>query len=284
MEHGPRALGFQKPGTAVTAVMVALGAIWLMFALAVNWGGASEELFLLFCGNTDRILHGEVWRLFTAPLMHQPRGTVGHILFAIIGLLFLAPSLEAQWGTGRMLRFLLLSAILAYAFQMLCAIVLPASLSQRLVPDYWFGAFPALEAVAVAWALSFKGQTVRLWFVLPVSSSGMVLFIVAMSFLRVVADASGPEGLLAPFGGMAAGWLLGGGTPSPLRRLYLKLRLAQLDREAAQGAEAARQRRKSSPLRVIEGGRGRPPQPGDAGGGGDGGDGGGGNPGGRMLH
>ena len=100
--------------------------------------------------------------------------------------------------------------------------------------------------VAIAWALSFRGQTVRLWFVLPVSSRGMVFFIVAMSFLRVVAAAPGPEGLLSPFGGMLAGWLLGAGTPSPLRRVYLKFRLAQLDREAARGAEAARARRQTS--------------------------------------
>ena len=272
-EPTPRALGLMKPGRALTGVMVALGAVWLMFAVAVNWGGATEDLFLLFCGNTERILHGEVWRLFTAPLMHQPRGTVSHILFAILGLLFLAPALEEKWGAARLLRFLFFSAIIAYGFQMLLEIVLPASLSHRLVGEYWFGSFPVLEAIAIAWALSFRGQTVRLWFVLPVSSSGMVLFIVAMSLLRVVAASAGPEGLLSPFGGMLAGWLLGGSTPSPLRRAYLRLRLAQLDREAARGTRAAAARRKDSPLRVIEGGRGPNPPDRDEGG-----------PGGRMLH
>ena len=48
-EPSPRALGLMKPGRALTGVMVALGAIWLMFAIAVNWGGATEDLFLLFC-------------------------------------------------------------------------------------------------------------------------------------------------------------------------------------------------------------------------------------------
>lgn len=273
-EPSPRALGLMKPGRALTGVMVGLGAIWLMFAIAVNWGGATEDLFLLFCGNTERILHGEIWRLFTAPLMHQPTGTVSHILFAILGLLFLAPTLEEKWGSARFLRFVFFSAIIAYSFQMLLEIVLPASLAHRLVGEYWFGSFPVLEAIAIAWALSFRGQSVRLWFVLPVSSSAMVIFIVAMSLLRVVAAAAEPEGLLAPFGGMLAGWLLGGGTPSPLRRAYLRLRLAQLDREAARGSRSAAARRKGSPLRVIEGGRGPNPRNGDDRGG----------PGGRMLH
>jgi membrane associated rhomboid family serine protease len=272
-DDGARALGIQKPGRAVTGVMIGLGAIWLMFALAVNWGGAGEDVFLLFCGNTDRILHGEVWRLFTAPLLHVPSGTIGHIVSALIGLFFLTPALEQKWGSGRMLRFLALSTLLAYGFQMLVEIVLPASLAARLVGEYWFGSFPALEAVAIAWALSFKGQTVRLWFVLPVSSQGMVIFIVAVSLLRIVAMAPGTEGLISPIGGMIAGWLLGGGTPSPLRKAYLKLRLAQLDRESARGGVAANRPKGASPLRVIEGGRKGSTPDRDGGGGG-----------GRMLH
>jgi membrane associated rhomboid family serine protease len=264
-------MGLIKPGRALTSVMVALGAIWLMFALALNWGEAPRELFDLFCGNTDLILHGQVWRLFTAPLMHAT-DTLSHVLFAILGLVFLAPSLEQKWGGARMLRFLGFSAVIAYAFQMLLQVALPESLSHKLVAPYWFGAFPVLEAVAIAWALSFRGQTVRLWFVLPVTSTGMVVFIVAMSVLRVVSVEVPPEGLLAPFGGMLAGWLLGG-TPSPLRRAYLKLRLAQLNSENAREARAAAGRRRSSSLRLIEGGRGQSPPNGEEGPGG-----------GQMLH
>jgi membrane associated rhomboid family serine protease len=276
MEHGSsRAIGFVRPGPAVTSVMVALGAIWLMFALAVNWGDASEDLFYLFCGNTERILHGEVWRLFTAPLMHQASGTLGHIFFAILGLLFLAPALEQKWGSARMLRFLVLSAVIAYGLQMLFEVLIPRGIGQRLFPSqYWYGAFPVLEAVAIAWALSFRGQTVNLFFVIPVTSRGLVMFVIAMSALRVVANSVGPEGFISPFGGMLAGWLLGGSTPSPLRRAYLRLRLAQLDREAARGSRAKAQRVKDGPLRVIEGGRGKSPSRDDDGAGG----------GGRMLH
>jgi len=255
-DHPGRAVGFIKPGRAVTGVMVAVGAIWLMFALAVNWAGASGEVFLLFCGNTERILKGELWRLVTAPWMHVPSGSIGHILTAIIGLLFLAPALEQRWGGARFLRFFFASSILAYAFQVLSDLALPASISQKLVPDYWFGSIPAIEAIAIAWALSFRGQTVRLWFLLPVTSTGLIVFIAAVSVLRVIAGESAPEGLLSPFGGMLAGWLIGGGTPSPLRKAYLKLRLAQLDREAAQGARARKERRAASSFRVLEGGKG----------------------------
>jgi hypothetical protein len=65
-----------RPGRALKGVLIGLLALWLMFAVGINWAGVPEELFLLFCGNAQQILQGEVWRLFTAPLMHQPTGTI----------------------------------------------------------------------------------------------------------------------------------------------------------------------------------------------------------------
>ncbi len=279
-DFSARAFGLQKPGRAVTGIMVALGAIWLMFAIALNWAGASENVFLLFCGNTERILHGEVWRLLTAPWLHVPSGSISHILWAILGLVFFAPMLESKWGGARFVRFFVFSNLIAYTFQLICDLVLPATFAHKLVPEYWFGSVPALEAVAIAWALSFRGQTVRLWFILPVTSSGLVIFIAAVSVLRIIAGETSPEGLLSPIGGMFAGWLIGGGTPSPLRRAYLKLRLIQLDREAAQGARDRAARRAAAQFRVLEGGKGR--REGEEGRGPGGGDGDGSN--GKLLH
>lgn len=160
-----------------------------------------------------------------------------------------------RWGGPRLLRFLFFSAVIAYGFQMVLGALLPAETAAKLVPPYWFGAYPVVEAVAIAWALSFRGQTVRLMLVLPVSANALVGFVIALSVLRVVAAAEAPEGLLSPFGGMFAGWLLGGGTPSPLRRAYLALRLRQLDREARAAGRDRQQRVKNSRLQVIEGGK-----------------------------
>jgi membrane associated rhomboid family serine protease len=246
-----------RPGKGLRAVLLGVFAIWLMFAVAINWAGASDEVFYLLCGNTERILAGEVWRLFTAPLLHIPSGGVGHILTAVIGLYFLAPSLEESWGTGRFLRFLYGSAVLAYAIQVLVELALPASVASKLVPPYWFGSIPAIEAVAIAFALSIR-QEVRLFFVLPVSPRGLIIFVVGMSLLFLIAGVLGPSGHIAPFGGMLCGWLLGGGNPSPLRRFYLRWRLAQLDEEAKRVNRQRKQRAAQSGLRVIEGGRKEP--------------------------
>jgi membrane associated rhomboid family serine protease len=247
--------GLPRPGRVLKVVMIAVLAIWLTFAIGINWAGAPETVFLLLCGNTERLLSGELWRLVTAPWMHMPSGTIGHVLGTLFGLYFLAPSLEERWGGKRFAWFLFWSGLFAYGLQMLFEIALPSSLSARLVGEYWFGATPVVEAIAIAWALSFRGQTVRLFFVLPVSSRGLILFVVGVSVMYLLAAAQSPSGLVAPFGGMLAGYLLGGGTPSPLRRAILKFRLSRLDAEAAREAETRRKRIRRSGLQVLPGGR-----------------------------
>jgi len=252
--------GFIRPGKALIGLMVAVTALWLMFAIGVNGGGAPLPVFLLFTGNTEAILHGELWRLFTASLMHTPSGanSVGHLLTALFGLFFLAPRLEQLWGPARMLRFIALTSVLAYALQMLVELVLPGPLANRMVGAYWYGLEPAVAAVAIAWACTFKGSVVNLFGLVPMSSRTLILMVIGFSFLRVAAGARPEEGLLSPFFGMFFGWLLGGGTPTPLRHAWLKLRLAQLEgQDARRQANAGPRKPRPNPggLRVIPGGR-----------------------------
>ena len=242
---------FPRPGKVLKATMLGLLAIWVMLAVAVNYGGMPFEAFLALTGNTHAILRGELWRFITAPLVHLPSGpgSVSHILFALLGFYFLGPSLEARWGTRRTISFLLGSAFIGCLTQFVGELLFP-----RLAQPYWFGSYGVIEAIAVAWALSNRHSQVRLFFVLPVSARGLLFFVIGISILRIIGDAKPYEGLFTPFGGMLAGWLLGSGSPSPLRRLWLKLRYTWLQRRAARyrrspGARAG--------LRVIQGGGGK---------------------------
>jgi len=248
----PAGPSFPKPGRALWGVMITLFGLWLAFAVALTWVGVPEDVFFLFCGNTQRILHGEVWRLFTAPLMHPP--SVWALLFVVIGFYFLTPTLEREWGGARLLRFLIVSSVVAYLFQMGFELVLPRSIGARLVPEYWYSATPALEAIAIAWALTFRGQTVRLMFLLPVTSTTLIVFVVAVSLLYVVTGERTMSGLISPFGGMLCGWVLGGSTPSPLRRAWLKLRMKRLENEVVRTKQERTQRVARSGFRVIDGG------------------------------
>jgi membrane associated rhomboid family serine protease len=236
-------------------ILIVLFAIWLVFALALNWGGASGNSFLAFTGNNSAIASGEVWRLFTALLLHTPSGEIGHILSAMLGLYFLGSSLEEAWGGKRFLRFLIAAGVLSYLTQFLLCSLISSELSAKLVPDSYFGAIPVVEAVAIAWACSFRGRTILLFFVLPVSSRGLILMVVGFSLMSLIAGGMSPSGHIALFAGMGYGWLLGGGSPSPLRRFILKQRLAALEREAQNERHQKKRRAKESGFKVIRGGK-----------------------------
>jgi len=241
-----------RPGKVLKATMLVLLAIWVMLAVAINYGGMPFEGFLALTGNTEAILHGQVWRFFTAPLVHMPSGpgSVSHIGFALFGFYFLAPTLEERWGTRRTITFLLGAAFIGYFTQFVGELIFP-----RLGQSHWFGSYGVIEAIAVAWALSNRNQQVRLFFVLPVSARALLFFVIGISVLRVIGDAKPYEGLITPFGGMLAGWLLGSGSPSPLRRLWLKLRYASLQRRAARRKPSRSASRAG--LRIIQGGGGK---------------------------
>jgi membrane associated rhomboid family serine protease len=255
-DQGSVQFAFPRPGPALKAVLIGLFALWLVYAIGLNWLGLPIEAFEFMVGKTSEVMHGQIWRLFTAPLVHMPFGDQGvwHVLTTLLGLYFLAPELERTWGAPRFLRFLLFASVFGYGLQLAVAVALPEEQSQKLVGPLWFGALPTVEAVAIAWALSFKGQVVRLMFVIPVSSRGLIIFVVAMSLLYVVAGAQRTSGLISPFGGMLVGWLLGGGTPSPLRRFWLRQRYKSLEREAEQARIDRQKRVARSGLRVIPGG------------------------------
>lgn len=247
---------FARPGKALIGLMVVITTLWLMFAVGLNWGGAPTSVFFLLAGESKAVLHGEVWRLFTAPLLHTPSGSVWHLLSALLGLFIFAPRLEAAWGGARLLRFITITAVGAYALQMLVELLVPAQLGSRLVGPYWYGLDPAITGLAIAWACSRKGEVINLLFIGAVSSRTMILIVLAFPFLRLVAGSQAEEGLLSPFFGMLVGWAIGGGTPSPIRKAWLKLRLAQLEGQQAKRPSGPRKARPNpGGLRVIPGGR-----------------------------
>jgi membrane associated rhomboid family serine protease len=241
-------------------VLVGLLSIWILFAVGINWGGASVAAFMALAGNADTIAHGELWRLLTAPLLHRPDSGAGvqHIAFALMGIYFLGTALEQTWGSARLMRFLAVTAVSSYAIQSLIALILPAALRGRFVPDIWYGTAPVIAALSIAFATSLRGQKILLFFVLPLGSRALVLATVGIGLLLLIADALGPSGHIAPFAGMFMGWVFGGGTPSPARKLWLRFRMGRLDAEARRSALRTQARRNPHRFEVISGGKDDP--------------------------
>lgn len=229
--------GFPRPGKALIALMAVIFCVWVMFALALNWGGASQAVISPFLLDVSKTLHGQIWRLVTAPWIHNP-GDPWHVVTTVLVLYFFGTYFEERWGMRRLVAFLFGSAALAFAFQIVVGLAIP-KLSQPVL----FGGIGMATAITVAWSLANRGSEVRLFFVLPVTGTMLLIFIFVMSLLYVIAPRPTPEGLITPFGGMLAGYLFS--DVSPLRRFYLRRKLRRMQVRA-------------SGLRIVHGGASRP--------------------------
>jgi membrane associated rhomboid family serine protease len=238
-----------RPGKAIVGMMIAVTVLWVVLAISVNWVNVGISVLQFLAGSTAGVFRGELWRLFTAPLVHDLQQPM-HLVTTLLGLYFLGPTLESEWGPRRTLLFIFGSGALAFVFQVVGTALVPS-----IGSSIWYGGLGFVEAIAVAWALQNRHGQVRLFFMLPVSATMLIVFVFLMSVAHVIAKNNHtPEGLITPFGGMLAGYLFC--DSSPLRRLYLKYRLRQIhaETEALRRQSSAQSRAARAHLRVIEGG------------------------------
>ncbi|NUO51349.1 MAG: rhomboid family intramembrane serine protease [Polyangiaceae bacterium] len=232
------------------AALLLIGAIWIVLASMVEYVDAAPSIFGALVG-TDSILRGEVWRLVTSFVVHNPAGlgSAFHPIGTAAGLYFLGTSLEEQWGTKRYLLFLLFAGVFAATLQVLLGAVIP-----WVHAPIFYGGIGVVDAVAVAWALSFRDRQVNLFFAFPVTARSMIFFILCINILFGVVLGARYEGLVTPFAGMLAGWM--GADGSPVRKLYLQWRFKRLQSqsEALRGVKAQR----VPHLRVVKGGASGP--------------------------
>jgi membrane associated rhomboid family serine protease len=244
------------PGRALRAVLWTVGGLAVFWALIVNFLPGGHVAFDLLTFSPHMILRGQLWR-FVTPGFLSPTGgpgSVSHILFTLVGLYFLSPTLESRWGAARFVRFLLASVTVGYVLAFLVHL-LPLNIAVLHTAEA-YGCGAAITAVAVAWARENADGVVRLFFVVPIKGSMLLWFTIGWCVLNVIFFDPSTEGLIAPFGGVIAG--LGfGGTTSPLRTTYLRWKLAWLRRKTG-GLSAAAMletplRRPGPSLRVIKG-------------------------------
>jgi len=240
-----------RPRGVVLGLMVTIACSWVMFASALNWSRAAfaESLWGGLIGDGNAILRGELWRLVTAPLLHSP-STPSHALIAIMLLYFFAVPLESEWGPKRTALFLGGAALVGNGLESL------ATLSPSLGSRAFYGSMTLANAATVAWAFANRHQIVRLFLVVPVRPLMMVALLALWHVALVVARAPAAEGMIGPFGGMLAGYLLC--DASPVRRLWLRKKLnryqEELDVLRSKERERARRRRAGPELKLIRGG------------------------------
>jgi membrane associated rhomboid family serine protease len=254
-------LGFPKPGRALKVVLVAILVLGIFNALLATWVPHGEQVFAALVCDFGKLREGQLWRIVSSGLLTSP-DHYGHLFFTLLGLYFLAPDLEKRWGDGRFLRFIGLAVITGNLAVLAVDLLTPDSAQGRFHPQAAYGASAAIAAVAVAWSRLNADRTVNIFFVLPMRGRWLLWVTLAFCVLDLIYPTAVPEGIVAPFGGVAVGLLLGG-TPSLLRTGWLHLKLAVLRRRAGSltvddvlSAKPRRRPRPSSgpPLRVVQGG------------------------------
>ena len=259
---------FPRPGRTLKAVLIAVGVFAIVGAIVYNWAPGPPmggEIFgwVVFQPDEFLVKPWKVWTLLTSGVLTSP-DSFSHALWSLVGLYFLTNDLEKKWGGARLLRFLAISVVMG---NLVVLGVDQLPLKQGFFhPGLTLGPMAAIIATSIAWSKENATRQIRLFFFLPVS--GKTLFwvtiggvVLAFLFMQGV-----PEGAAALVGGLGAG-LVFGGTPSPARSLWLRLKLALLRRKGhtltvesiTGGGDRPRAPKRSSkgggpPLRIVQGG------------------------------
>jgi membrane associated rhomboid family serine protease len=248
-----------RPSRAMKALLGVLGALALFGAIVVHWAPGGEQGLRMFLWLAFEPTHPQTkpWTWLTSGLVTSPDG-ITHALWSMLGLYFLTPDLESRWGTGRLFRFLAASIVIGN-LAVLGAALLPID-KAVFHPRFVFGPMAAITAIAIAWAKENASRQIRFMFFLPMSGRGLLRLTMALALLSLVFLQDTTEGAVAPLGGVVAG-LLFGGTPSPVRLAWLRLKLFFLKRQTGgltvtdilEGRTRPRPGKPS--LRVLSGGR-----------------------------
>ncbi len=179
------------------------------------------------------LLAGELWRLLTWQFFAL--GAI-NLAFCLLALFWFAPDVCRTWGPLRF--FSVYFGIPAAAGLLACLFTYDPDYS-RFAGPIWADAWVALDVVIIGWAIAFPRRPIFQYFVLPVSGDGLVWTTIGITVLFAI------------FGGFTAylPHLIAEGLAvlildhRLLRRVYLRMRQAQLQRQF---------RRKHSRFHVIE--------------------------------
>jgi membrane associated rhomboid family serine protease len=257
------AAAFPRPGRALKAVLIAIAFFAIAGAVVWNWApgppaGADVFKWVVF---QPHDFVKKPWTLLTSGILTNPE-SFSHALWSLVGLYFLTNDLEKKWGGGRMLRFLALSVVMGN-LMVLAVDQLPIR-SAFFHPPLVLGPLAAITATAMAWAKENATRQIRLFFFLPISGKTLYWVTIGGAVLALLFMQGTPEGAASLFGGILSGMMFGG-TPSPVRSAWLRVKLALMRRqghaltvESITGTDRPRAPKRSSkggpPLRVVQGG------------------------------
>ncbi len=152
-----------------------------------------EKWFSVF--PSSLIFFFQLWRLITYQFLH---GGIGHLLFNMLGLFFLGPTLERHWGSKRFLKFYLGCGVAGGLFYPLLVA------AGFLVAGPMIGASGAILGMLAACAILFP-HFVVFFFLFPVPIRVAAIILTLLYSANLIMAGANAGGDAAHLAGMAAG-------------------------------------------------------------------------------
>jgi len=166
--------------------------------IAFGWGAINflDKWFSVFPYSIAAAL--QLWRLITYQFLH---GGIFHILFNMLGLYFLGPTLERNWSSRKFLIFYLGCGVAGGVFYtLLVAVGFPPVLPARPM----IGASGAILGMLAACAILFP-QFVVFFFFFPVPIRVAALILIIIYVANLLTGGANAGGDAAHLAGMATG-------------------------------------------------------------------------------
>ena len=171
--------------------------VWL--ATASGGRHRPSELFLALAFDSDAVLRGQIWRLFTAFWVHSQG--VAHLLFNMFLLWMFGRSVEAQLGRRRFWTLYLLAGLASTTVLLLLAVVT----GERILA---VGASGCVYGVLVFAACANPHATVLLFFVLPMPMwVAILVLMVGVEVLQVIQFRGAAVSAIGHLAGAGVGFL-----------------------------------------------------------------------------
>jgi len=190
-------LGFPSLTPVVKGLLIINVAVFLINTIFSSQEGTGmtflEKYFALYPISLFYV--AQIWRLITYQFLHNG---FSHILFNMLGLFFLGPSLERQWGGKKFLTFYLSCGVAGGLFYIL--LVMAGFLSAGPM----VGASGAILGVLTACAILFPHFVVFI-VIFPVPIRVAAIILMGIAFYAVISKGANAGGEACHFAGIAAG-------------------------------------------------------------------------------
>ncbi len=199
---------YQGPGmeplSTTTSIIIANAVVFYLMFISSD-RALAQRITEFGVMQAQAVLHGQVWRLFTATYMHA---NLNHILLNMLGLYFLGPALERRWGRR---QFFLAYTIGGIAGNILLTV---AGLLGFLDPlTLGVGASGSVLTLLGAAAVLFPEAEIYVYFLLPVRIRTFVVAYSAWFVYNIVSRGANYGGDLCHVAGLIVGlaWGFSGG-------------------------------------------------------------------------